>query len=120
MLPSYYPEVVPVTPHVNRVRSATPADRHSSGGNMIRKLRTQRDNQQWLHDVLVGKGLSKRHRRIRLHQGNGRRPLGRLRVDADRQAGAGVLLRTAMRAGTCVALQVTFSICSDQGCRNQI
>jgi hypothetical protein len=64
MPPSYYPGVVSVTPRTSRVRSTTCADRHSSGENMIRKLRTQRDNQQWLHDVLMGKGLSKRHRRI--------------------------------------------------------
>src|ERR1035437_773571 len=53
MPPSYYPGVVSVTPHTNRVRSTTCADRHSSGGNMIRKLRTQRDNQQWMLDLAL-------------------------------------------------------------------
>src|SRR5450759_5904505 len=53
MPPSYYPGVVSVTPHTNRVRSATCADRHSSGENMIRKLRTQRDNQQWMLDLAL-------------------------------------------------------------------
>src|SRR5450759_5961616 len=53
MPPSYYPGVVSVTPHTNRVRSATCADRYSSGENMIRKLRTQRDNQQWMLDLAL-------------------------------------------------------------------
>src|SRR5450759_841331 len=53
MAPSYDPGVVSVMLRANRVRSATCADRHSSGENMIRKLRTQRDNQQWMLDLAL-------------------------------------------------------------------